>query len=112
MHEQKQHQVLPIAKYRQSFRFCKRKVHKLTYNPKQYSPICAAVLAKINTFIANNDINLILYKGGTIEKDLCVELDIPSMNIECFEELEKAYSHDPRVEVNCYYDQLVQFDYF
>ena len=95
--------------YQRSFRFCKRKVHKLTYNPRQYSPPCSTVLSKINEFIVYNNIDLILYKGGTIEKDLCVELCIPSMNIECFSELEKAQSHDSRIEVNYYYDQLVDY---
>ena len=79
----------------------------MTYNPKQYSPICSTVLDKINEFIVYNDIELVLYKGGTIEKDLCSELDIPSLNIEIFEDLEKAQSHDPRFEVNFYYDQIV-----
>ena len=97
------------TKYQQSFRFCKRKVHKLTYNPRQYSPPCSTALSKINEFIVYNNIDLILYKGGTIEKDLCGELCIPSMNIECFSELEKAQSHDSRIEVNYYYDQLVDY---
>ena len=94
-------------KYQRSFQYCKRHIHRLTYNPKQYSPICSTVLDKINEFIVYNDIELVLYKGGTIEKDLCSELDIPSLNIEIFEDLEKVQSHDPRFEVNCYYDQIV-----
>ena len=96
-------------KYQRTFSFCQSHIHKLTYNPKRYSPICSTVLDKINEFIVYNDIDLILYKGGTIEKDLCSELDISSMNIECFEDLEKAQSHDPRFEVNFYYDQIINF---
>ena len=34
--------------------------------------------------------------------------DIPSYNIECFQDLEKVQSHDPRTEVNEYYTQLVE----
>ena len=94
-------------KYQRSFQYCKRHIHRLTYNPKQYSPICSTVLDKINEFIVYNDIELVLYKGGTIEKDLCSELDISSVNIERLEDLEKAQSHDPRFEVNFYYDQIV-----
>ena len=93
-------------RYQRSFRFCRAHVHKLTYDPKQYSPSCSTVLAKVNEFIVNNDVELILYKGGTIEKDLCEELDIPSYNIECFEEMEKAGSHDPCTEVHCYFSQI------
>ena len=99
-------------RYQRSFRFCRNHIHKLQYNPERYSPACNTVLSKINTFIVYNDIDLILYKDGTIEKDLCAELYIPSYNIKCFSELEKSYSHDPRIEVNCYYTQLVQFNYF
>ena len=93
---------------RNTFSFCQSHIHKLTYNPKRYSPICSTVLDKINEFIVDNGIELILYKGGTIERDLSRALDIPSMNIECFEELEKAQSHDPRTEVNCYFSQIVE----
>ena len=96
------------TKYKRSFKFCQREIHKLTYNPKQYSPVCAAVLGNLNEFIVNNDIGFILYKGGTIEKDLCEELDIPSYNIECFPEVEKVHSHDPRTEVYCYFNQVVE----
>ena len=55
----------------------------------------------------DNDIELVFYKGGEIEKNLCEELDIESFNIEKFN-LEKAYSHDPYVEINCYYSQLIE----
>ena len=41
---------------------------------------------------------------------MCDELDIDSFNIENFKsELEKVYSHDPYVEVNCYFTQLIEF---
>ena len=66
------------------------------------------VLDKVNAFIVNNGIDCILYKGGTIEKGLCEALCIPSYNIECFQDLEKVQSHDPRTEVNEYYTQLVE----
>ena len=97
------------SKYQRSFRFCKAHIHKLSYNPEhQYALACNTVLAKLNTFIVYNNIQLILYKGGTIEKELCKELDIPSYNIECFGGLEKVESHDPQTEVNSYYTQLVE----
>lgn len=64
---------------------------------------------KVNKFINDNNIDFILYKGGEIESDLCSDLGIPCYNIECFEELQKVYSHDPRTEMNCYYNQLVNF---
>ena len=98
------------TKYQRSFRFCQNHIHKLTYNPKQYSAVCAAVLSNLNEFIVHNNIATILYKGGTIEKEICEKLSIPSINIECFPELEKVHSHDPRTEVNCYFNQLVELN--
>ena len=95
------------SKYQRSFQYCKQNIHKLTYNPKRFVPLCSQTLTKLNEFIVYNDITLILYKGGTIEKDLCEELDIDCLNIECFEELQKIPSHDPRQEVHCYYNQLI-----
>ena len=94
-------------RYQRAFRFCRNHIHKLSYNPTTYSPLCGNVLPEINNFITNNDIELILYKGGTIEKDLCEELCITSLNIEYIPELEKTQSHDPRAEVNWYYGQIV-----
>ena len=93
-------------KYQRSFQYCKRHIHKLNYNPTKYSPECLQVLPLLNKFIGDCGIELILYKGGTIERDLSKALNLPSLNIECFEELEKAYSHDPRIEVNCYFSQI------
>ena len=95
--------------YRCCFRFCRNHIHKLSYYPKVYASPCNTALEKIRMFIVDNDIDFILYKGGTIEKDLCDVLNMPSYNIECFRKLEKANSHDPRVEVNCYYGQLLRY---
>ena len=59
-------------RYQRSFRFCRAHIHKLTYNPKHaYAPACNAVLSKINTFLVYNSIDIILYKGGMIDNDLC-----------------------------------------
>ena len=65
----------------------------------------------INTFIVYNGIDAILFKGGTIEKELCHKLCIPSYNLEFLQDIQKVVSHDPRTEVNGYYDQLVNLDY-
>ena len=80
-------------KYQRTFQYCKPHIHKLNYNPKKYSPECLQVLPILNEFIVDNGIELILYKGGTIERDLSKALDIPSLNIECIEGLEKTSSH-------------------
>ena len=99
------------SKYKNAFHYCKKYVHGLSYNPRLYSPLCHNVLTEISDFIMQNKIKLVLYKGGTIENDLCTELCIPSMNIEIIPQLQKANSHDPKFEVNYYYAQIVGYSY-
>ena len=94
-------------KYQRTFRYCQREIHKLPYYPSSSSPPCWTGVKKLNNFIVDNDIELVFYKGGEIEKKLCEELDIQSFNIENFN-VEKAYAHDPYVEVNYYYSQLIE----
>ena len=94
-------------KYQRTFRYCQREMHKLPYCPPPSSPSCLSAVKELNNFIVDNDIELIFYKDGGIEKKLCEELDIQSFNIENFN-LEKVYSHDPYVEVNYYYRQLIE----
>ena len=95
-------------KYQKCFRFCRAYIHQLSYNPKTYAPSCRQVLSLLKKFIMNNNIELMLYKGGTIERDLCTALDIPSMNIECLQGIQKVHSHDPCTEVNSYFSQIVE----
>ena len=97
-----------MPKYRRSFQFCRRNIHKLSYHPWGISAPCSRAVPMLNEFIVDNGITLVLYKGGTIERDLCTELDVESMNIECIDGIEKAYSHEPREEVNFYYNQLIK----
>ena len=93
-------------KYQKSFQYCKKHIHKLAYNPKKYSPECARVLPLLNEFLVYNGIELIIYKGGSIEADLANALDIPASNIENI--VQKANSHDPRAEVNHYFSKIVE----
>ena len=105
----------PCVRYRsmdkrnkRSFNYCKAHIHKLPFYPRTYASPCDTALEKIGRFIDDNYIDFVLYKGGDIEKKLCQQLCIPSYNIECIKGIEKAYSHNPRIEVNCYYGQLVE----
>ena len=111
----------PCVRYRsmkkrnkQSFHYCKSHIHKLPFYPQTYASPCDTAVEKIGRFIDidDNNIDFFLYKGGEIESDLCSDIGIPSYNIECIKGLEKAYSHDPRTEVNCYYMQLVELNCF
>ena len=95
-------------RYQKSFRFCRAHIHKLSYNPEKRSSPCSTAIEKIHNFITENEIEIVMYKGGCVEKNLCEELQIPSMNIEEFG-VTKAACHDPRLEVHHYYDQLLRF---
>ena len=95
-------------KYQKSFNFCRRNIHRLSYNPEKYSPGCRQVLALLKEFIVSNSVELILYKGGTIERDLCNEMNILSFNIEYLHGLKKVSSHDSFIEVNCYFSQIME----
>ena len=94
-------------RYWRSYHFCQAEIHQLPYYPIGPSSPCSTAIEKLNNFITDNEIDLILYKGGDIEKKLCDELEIASFNIEYFN-LEKAYSHDPYEEVNHYFIQIVE----
>ena len=97
-------------RYQKAFHFCQSEIHKLPYCPEGSSLPCSAAVERLNNFIKNNEIDLVFYKGGDIEKKVCDKLHINSFNIENFmNELEKVYSHDPYIEVNCYFTQLVEF---
>ena len=88
-------------KYQRAFQYCQREIHKLPYCPDGPSSPCSTAAEKLNNFIVNNE---------QIEKEVCDTLHIDSFNIEHFEnKIEKVYSHDPYVEVNCYFTQLIEF---
>ena len=95
-------------KYKKSFFYCRANIHLLPYYPKRYASPCSTAVSKIEKFIKDNGIDLILYKGGCIEEQICRELCISSFNIEKLGNFEKPYSHDPNVEVRTYYEQLIQ----
>ena len=91
-------------------KYYQREIPKLSYCPKGPSSPCSTAAEKLNKFIVDNEIDLVFYKQGAVEKNLCDEIDIDSFDIELFEEdLEKVYSHDPYEEVNCYFIQLIEF---
>ena len=96
--------------YKKAYWFCQAHIHQLTYYPVRPSSPCSTVKEKLQNFITNNSIDLILYKDGQIEEKIANEIGIASFNIEHFaEDFEKAHSHDSYEEVNCYYTQLVEF---
>ena len=93
-------------KYQRAFRHCKANIHKLSYRPLQSSGPCIESLGAIREFVEDQNVEVVLYKGGTIEKDVCEAMGVESLNIEVLDELRKVHSHDPATEVNLYCDQL------
>lgn len=73
--------------YKNQYHGEQRHGHRLTYNPIRRSPPCTVAVSKINEFIVYNDIEVVLYNSepwntnNDAEYNVCVELDIPFMNI-------------------------------
>ena len=97
------------SKYRRSFRYCSKNIHHLPYYPETMSSTCVGSMSIIRDFVTEHGVEVILYKGGTVEQDICREMEIDSQNIEALCGLKKVYSHDPGTEVTLYWDQLNKY---
>ena len=98
-------------KYQNSFLYCQRRIHHLSFLPKNRIFSCTHVNQRIKEFMNILGADLILYKGGHIEKDICVEIGIESYNIEQLG-APKLSTHNPREEVNIHYNYLLNEDLF
>ena len=96
-------------KYKKTFYFCQRNIHRLDYYHPTTKLKCRDAKALVYNFAKSLDAKLVLYKGGHLEKDLCTVIGLDCMNIETVG-VKKVYSHDPREEVNLYYQQLLNLD--
>ena len=93
--------------YVKSFKHCQRHVHQLPYYPSKMSPPCCSATQKLASFVRRNSIQVIFYKGGILERNLCAQINVPSFNIE-FLNVPKVNSHDPVVEVKAHYQYLME----
>ena len=59
-------------KYQRAFQYCQRKIHKLSYYPKGPSSSCSTAAEKLKKYVVDNEIDLVLYEGGRVEKNLCI----------------------------------------
>ena len=84
-------------KYQRAFIYCCKNIHKLDYQPKDAILQCKDAENVIKEFASRLNAELILYKGGSIEKRLCEKIDIDK----------KVDSHSPKVEVNLHYNYLL-----
>ena len=94
-----------------AFRYCQRRIHRLSYYPNSSCQECFQASREANEFLQKNSVSFILYKGGHIEEDLCAKLNYPAYNIENFTGIVKAKNHNPRDEVHNYYRQLVELSF-
>ena len=95
-------------KYRRAFRYCEKHIHHLPYRPrKRNSPLCENATNILRKFIRENNIDIVLYKGGNVEHKLCNDACVSSLDIERLG-APKVYSHDLRVEVKEHYNYLVR----
>ena len=81
-------------KYKKAFIYCKKRIHKLSYYPKTMSVPCRAAAKRLQTFIKTNNIKMILFKGGIIEKRLCEYIGIEYYDIGSI--VPKMMRHDPQ----------------
>ena len=94
-------------KYKKAFRYCQKHIHHLQYKPQKINaPLCIQAAFLIQEFVRMNNIDIILFKGGTIEQRLCNDAGVPSLNIEILG-APKVNSHDPKVEVHSHYNYLL-----
>lgn len=93
------------TKYRKSFLYCQKHIHMLDFSPSSPEYTCLDAPRIVKEFVERNELKVLLYKGGIIEKRLCTEIDVPSYNIEKLS-VKKASSHQPCVEVKDYLNQL------
>ena len=81
-------------------------------NLEFHPSLCTTAVEKLSNFIKDNGIDVVLYKGGNVEKDICDKLDMESFNIELFDGMIKTNSNEPCEEVTSYYNQLIHIGCF
>ena len=94
-------------KYKKAFIYCNKNIHKLCYYPTTMSMPCQTAAKSLQTFIENNNIKIVLFKGGIIEMRLCKYLEIEYYDIGSI--VPKVASHDPRIEVLAHLHYLTTY---
>ena len=93
-------------KERKSFDYNRWRVHRLPFYPSnRRDPTCAQMLQNVRSFLKIKNINLILHKGGDIERDLAEKLGYDHVNLELIG-VPAAPNHNPLQEVYFYQDCL------
>ena len=95
------------TKEKQNFWYCQRKVHHLSYYPRTGSQIkatCNEAADIVKNYLTINNIEVCLYKGGNLERELCLQMNFPSIDIGRI--VPKASCHVPEEEVQFYLSEF------
>ena len=94
------------------FRYCQKYIHGLLYTPDVPVFQCDESRMLIREFLLPKKIDILLYKGGNLERDLCDELGIESRNLEDYRVLKyvtpEGEFHDPVEEVKFFRESLIE----
>ena len=82
-------------KYKKSFLYCKKKIHKLSYYPLKRCLPCIEAKDILKNFVLSLDADIIFYKGGIFERNIGIEIDVDSFDIALLG-VKKINSHDPK----------------
>ena len=87
-----------------SFNYCYKNIHKLPYYP-QTTLKCSETGEIVKSFLQENNIRTVFFKGGVLEKDFCEKIGYKCFNLELLR-IPKANSHSPLSEVQFYKQEL------
>lgn len=82
-------------KERSTFYWCQKNIHGLEYYPKKGSDTCAQAIEVISDYLKLHDVEVCLYKGHLLQKEICQKMDISSVNIGL--NIPKAQCHNSKV---------------
>ena len=95
-------------KDRSSYEYCRREIHGLSFEPKQPYFECHQIAEKIWRFLVKHDIEIVFYKGGTAESDVCWEIGMECENLERYGITKYPEKHhDPLQEIRYFYHQMI-----
>ena len=94
---------------RKSFHHCQHYVHRLSYYPFFPNETCVNSGIVIKKYLESKDIDLILYKGGTIERSMCDTIGIECRDLELYGVSRyKGRVHDPLEEVRYFRQSFIE----
>ena len=91
-----------------SFNYCRRSIHGLSFIPFRCNGKCVDSLKLIQNLFRDKKVNIVLFKGGNLEKDLCHDLDIDWVDLETLGVPKYQGKHNPLHEVIFFRDKFIE----